>query len=114
MVQFLAAGLLETKDLPALQIHAGHHVPDRAVPARRVHALKDQEHGIAVMSIKDALQGGEFIPVFMEPLAITSFGGVKLLHLGSPLGQVDVRARGDAEIVKAAFEFYRKKLLAFR
>jgi hypothetical protein len=64
--------------------------------------LKDQEHGIAVVGVKDALQGGEFITVFLKQLAIAFFGGVKRLHLGRPLGQVDVLARGDPEIVEAA------------
>jgi len=43
VLQFLDARLLETEDLAALRVDAGHDVPDRAVLARRIHPLKNQQ-----------------------------------------------------------------------
>src|ERR1700730_2009614 len=42
--KLLSAGRLEVMDFTAQRIYAGHHVLDDAVLARRIHALKHDEH----------------------------------------------------------------------
>ena len=59
MVEFFAGGRLERNDLAALRIDAGHDVLDGAVFSRRVHRLKNQQHGPAVLGIEHVLQLGE-------------------------------------------------------
>ena len=48
MFQFFGARLFETENLAAFRIDAGHDVPDGAVLAGSVHALKNQQQRIAV------------------------------------------------------------------
>ena len=48
VLQFGGAGVLEAEHLTALRIDPGHHVPDRAVLARRVHRLKNQQNRMTV------------------------------------------------------------------
>ena len=43
VLQFGGAGMFEAEHLAALRIDAGHHMPDGAVFARRIHRLKDQQ-----------------------------------------------------------------------
>jgi hypothetical protein len=42
MIEFLETRMLETKNLAALGINAGHHVLDGTVFSRRVHRLKNE------------------------------------------------------------------------
>ena len=48
--------MLKTMDLAALRIDAGHHMLDGAVFAGGIHALENNQHGIAVRRIKKILQ----------------------------------------------------------
>jgi hypothetical protein len=43
MFQLFAAWLLETEDLASLRVNARHHMADRAILARRIHALKNEQ-----------------------------------------------------------------------
>jgi len=52
VLQFLSTRLLKTENLAALRIDARHHVLDGAVFASGVHALKNQQHRIAIVSIE--------------------------------------------------------------
>ena len=55
VLQFGGAGMLEAEDLAALRIDPGHHVPDGAVFSRRIHRLKNQQHGIAIGRVEQLL-----------------------------------------------------------
>ena len=59
MVEIFAGRRLEGKDLAALRIDAGHDVLDRAVLARGVHGLEDEQHGPAVLRVEHVLQLGQ-------------------------------------------------------
>src|SRR5229473_4665319 len=59
MVQFLAAGRLERKDLAALGVHARHHVLDDAIFSGGIHGLKNQEQRPAILRIKFFLHVAE-------------------------------------------------------
>jgi hypothetical protein len=50
---------LERVDLAALRVDAGHHVIDDAVLAGRIHALKDHQHGPAILGPQALLQLGK-------------------------------------------------------
>ena len=68
MVQFLGAGLLEAEYLAALRIDPGHDVPDGAVLAGSVHALKNQQQRMAVGRVVKALQRTQLIHVCFKDL----------------------------------------------
>ena len=55
VLQFGGTGMLEAEDLAALGVDARHHVPDRPVLARRVHGLKDEEHGVLAGRVVELL-----------------------------------------------------------
>jgi hypothetical protein len=48
--------LLEAEHVDAFGVHARHHVFDRAVLARRIHALQDEEQRLRARGIEDVLQ----------------------------------------------------------
>ena len=50
------ARLLEAHHVAALRIQAAHHVLDHAVLARGVHALKEEEQGVAVAGVMLVLE----------------------------------------------------------
>src|SRR6266478_7283461 len=52
VVQFLAAGRLERKDLAALGVHARHYMLDDAVFSGGIHGLKNQQQRPAILGIK--------------------------------------------------------------
>jgi hypothetical protein len=56
MFQLLGAWLFETEDLTTFRIDSGHDMTDRAVLARSVHALKDQQQRIVVGGVMKLLQ----------------------------------------------------------
>ena len=62
VVELLRRGLLERGHLAALRIDAGHDVLDRAVLAGRVHRLKDQQQGPAILGVEHVL-------LFRQPLS---------------------------------------------
>ena len=55
----VGAGVFEAEHLAALGIDARHDVLDGAVLARRIHRLEDQQHGVAVVRIEEALLCGQ-------------------------------------------------------
>jgi hypothetical protein len=57
---------------------SAHHVPNRAILARRVHALQDQQNAMFVVRVKFALKFEQFF--------------LKLVHMG--LGLNLIRAKG--------------------
>src|SRR4029078_9170806 len=59
MVEVLARGLLEREDLAPLGVYARHDVFDRSVLAGRIHRLKDQQYGPAVLRVEHFLLLGE-------------------------------------------------------
>ena len=59
VVEFLAGRRLERVDLAALRVDPGHHVFDRAVFARGIHGLENQQHRPLVLRIKFVLQFGQ-------------------------------------------------------
>lgn len=50
--KFARAGMLDAEHLAALRIDTEHDVPDGAIFSRCIHRLKDQQHGVAVVSVK--------------------------------------------------------------
>ena len=61
--QFLRAGMLEAEHLAALRIDAGHDVLDRAVLARGVHRLKNQQQRITIVRVEQILVLAHFLDV---------------------------------------------------
>jgi len=60
--------VLEAEDLAALGVDAGHHVLDDAVLAGGVHRLEDDEQGVAVDRVEQALQRAQLLDLFGESL----------------------------------------------
>src|SRR5262244_949361 len=56
VVELLIAGRLEGGDLASLGIHAGHDVFDRAVLARSVHGLEDEQHRPPLLRVEHVLE----------------------------------------------------------
>jgi hypothetical protein len=83
--------MLEAEDLAALRIDAGHDVLDRAVLARRVHRLKNQQQRVAVVGVKQPLPPAHFL----DP------GG---LDRGTVKATDDFSARRAISCLTAAFE----------
>ena len=73
VLQLGGAGMLEAEHLAALRIDPGHHVPDRAVLARRVHRLEDQQHGVAVGGVEKLLLRAQLRDVILQKLLVLSF-----------------------------------------
>src|SRR5262245_45090585 len=59
MIELFVGRRLERVDLTALRVDAGQDVLDRAVLARRIHGLKDEQHRPAVLGVEHVLQLGE-------------------------------------------------------
>ena len=68
MVQLLDRRRLEGIDLAPLRIDAGHDVLDRAVLARRVHRLEDEQRRVAVLGVQHVLQLGEALHPAAQPV----------------------------------------------
>ena len=77
MIEFAGTRLLERMDLAALRIDAVEHALDRAVLARGVHALKDQQQ-------RPAILGVEFFLKVVQPLPV----GIEMTELEAALGGV--------------------------
>jgi hypothetical protein len=73
MFQFLGAWLFETKNFATFGIDSRHDVPDRAIFAGRVHALKNQQQCIAVGRVVKLLQGSQLSNMFFQKVLIYSF-----------------------------------------
>ena len=55
MRQFLIGGLLERNDIDPLRIDARHDVLDRAILARRVHRLEDEQQRPGMLGVENVL-----------------------------------------------------------
>ena len=97
--QFLGARLLETENLAALRIDAGHDVPDGAVLAGSVHSLKNQQQRIAVGRIVKLLQRAQLLNVFVQEFLILLLRLANGLHNRRPFAEFDLFARPNAKIL---------------
>ena len=75
VVQLLGRRLLEREHLAAGRIHPGHYGPDGAVLPGRVHGLEDQQHGVAVVGVQNALRLVELLGQAVEAVAARLLGG---------------------------------------
>ena len=103
MRQFLGAGMLEAEHLAALRIDAGHDVLDRAVLARRVHRLKNQQQRIAVVRVEQILPLAQVLDVRGEQFLVMLVRFVKRLDLGWQLFEPNLPAFADAEFFGGDF-----------
>ena len=85
MFQLFRARLFETEDLAAFRIDPGHDVPDGAVLAGAIHALKDQQQRIAVGGVVQLLQRAQLRNMLFEEFFIFLFRRVHGLHNRRPL-----------------------------
>src|SRR5206468_1031382 len=98
MVEFFDAGMLETEDLTALRIDAGHDMFNGAILTCGVHGLKNQQHGVAVMREEKILKFTEFFDVLFEELLVVILRFKERLHGRRPVCEVDFRSFLYAEI----------------
>ena len=100
VVEVFRRGVLERDDLAALRIDARHDVLDRAVLARSVHSLENEQQRPAILRVEHLLLG-------CEPLgsALKELGRLAFLHLETArvarveVLQLKALAFGDAERV---------------
>ena len=98
VLQFRGAGMLEAEDLATLRIDAGHDVLDGAVLAGGVHGLKNQQDGVAVAGIKQALERAQFLDVAGEDFLVILLRLVEWLHFRRPLFELHLFAFANAEL----------------
>ena len=98
VLQLGRAGMLEAEDLAALRIDARHHVLDRAVLARRVHRLEDQQHSVAVGGIEQLLLRAEFRYVVGQQLLVVRFRFVDRPDPCRPFLEVDLVVFAHAKV----------------
>ena len=97
------SGLLEAENLASLRVDSGHNMPDDAVLAGRVHALKNQQERVTVGCVMKLLKCAEFLHMFFKQLLIL------LLRMGQfrgnrrPPAQVKLFARRRAVILRIYF-----------
>ena len=101
--QFLGTRMFETEDLAALGIDARHHMLNGAVLPGSVHRLKDQQHGIAVGRVKQALMSAQFFNVFSEEPFVLLFRIANGFHPRRPLVEIDLLPSPHAEVVGIDF-----------
>jgi hypothetical protein len=70
VLPFFGARLLETEHLASFRIDTGQDVPDRAVLAGGIHALKNEEQRILAGGIEKLLQRAQLNNVFFQQLSI--------------------------------------------
>ena len=70
MLQLFSAGLLEAEYLAPLWVDSGHNMPDGAILAGRVHALKDDQERVTVGCVMKLLQRAELLHVLFKQLLI--------------------------------------------
>jgi hypothetical protein len=70
VIEFGGTGVFEAVDLAALGVHSGHHVPDGAVLASRIHRLENQEDGVAVTCVKKSLQAAQFLDLIFQEFVV--------------------------------------------
>ena len=88
MVELFRRRPLEGVDLAALGIDAGHDVLDRAVLARRVHGLEDEQHSPLDLGVEPVLHLGKAGDALLQELFRFLLGldaaGVAGLRPGEP------------------------------
>ena len=57
---------LECGDVASLRVQPGEDVPDRAVFARGVHTLQDDQQGLGFSSVEALLEVGESLAVLLQ------------------------------------------------
>ena len=72
--EFFRRWRLEARHIDTLRVHARHHVFDRAVLPRRIHALKNDQHRTLTLRVKHILQRCESLDIGTQ-LAL----GIRLL-----------------------------------
>ncbi len=97
VVELFRARMFEAENFAALRIDPRHDVLDRAVFAGRVHRLEDEEEGVAIVGIKQALQLAQFLHLAGEHLTIMRFGFIEGLDRGWRFGQTPGAARFQTE-----------------
>src|SRR5207245_6467001 len=95
---------LERYDAAALRVDAAHHVFDRAVLARRVHRLKDQQDAPAILRVQLVLQLAQSFDAalqefrgFLLGLNAAAVGGVVVAQAETSVGRDAVSAQLHAE-----------------
>ena len=66
VIELLVAWLLKRVDLTACGVNAREHRADRAILARRVHRLKDDQQRVCVAGVEDALEVVQLIDLISE------------------------------------------------
>jgi hypothetical protein len=99
VLEFGHARVLEAEHLAALWVDARHHVLDRAVLARGVHGLEDQQHGVAVGGVEQLLQFAEVFDVLVQPLMHLLLRRAQRCGAGGPVRQVQSVALAHAELI---------------
>ncbi len=92
VLQFRRAGMLEAEYLTALGIDARHHMLDRAVLSRRVHALKNYEQRIPVRCIEQLLQRAQRRHVPRQQSLVVALRAIDRRYSRRPLPEFHVRA----------------------
>src|SRR5450432_519281 len=92
--------MLEAEHLAALRIDAGHYVFDRAVLARRIHRLEDQEQRVAVGSVEKLLMLAQLFDMTMQHRLIVVLGLVDGIDQRRPFLEIDLVAFCDTEILR--------------
>ena len=105
VVELLRGRLLEREHLAALGIHAGHHVLDRRILARRVHGLEHEQERPVILGVELLLESGQLGHAPLEQLArsrlvlrfeVADVGGVvalqpEALAVGDPVRRDEPR-----------------------
>ena len=84
------AGLLEAFHVASLRIDARHDVPNRAILAGRVHALKDDQQRVAIGAVEQLLLIAQRGDVLLEQGAIFLLRLVEGFDLGGRLIELDL------------------------
>ena len=95
--------VLETGYLAPLRIDAGHHVPDHAVLARRIHRLKNQQQRMAVGCVQKLLLLAELINGLRQKLLVVSLRFVNGIDHGWPFVQIDLVVFANTEVFGVDF-----------
>ena len=103
VLQFRGAGMLEAEDLAALRIDAGHHVLDGAILPGGVHGLENQQDGVAVAGVKQALERAQFLDVAGEDFLIILLRLVEWPHFRRPLFELHRAAFANTELFRCDF-----------
>ena len=93
------AGLLERRDLAVLRIEALHDVADRAVLARRIHALEHQQQRPAVLGVEPVAEIVEHGDVFAQFRLGVLFALEPPRIVGVEIPEPDFLARRDGKAV---------------